>query len=53
MTPRLDFPAAEKEFRRALKLSPGDAGAKYAMSYVLWPRVGWPKRSKLAERRFC
>jgi TolB-like protein len=35
MTPRLDFRAAEKEFRRALELSPGDAGAKNAMSYTL------------------
>ena len=35
MTPRLDFRAAEKEFRRALELSPGDAGAKNAMSYAL------------------
>ena len=35
MTPRLDFRAAEKEFRRALELSPGDAGAKNALSYSL------------------
>ena len=35
MTPRLDFRAAEKEFRRALELSPGDGGAKNAMSYAL------------------
>jgi TolB-like protein len=35
MTPRLDFRAAEKEFRRASELSPGDAGAKNAMSYAL------------------
>ena len=35
MTPRLDFRAAEKEFRRALELSPGDAGAKNALSYAL------------------
>ena len=35
MTPRLDFRAAEKEFRRALELSPGDAGAKTALSYSL------------------
>ncbi|MGC1322842.1 MAG: tetratricopeptide repeat protein [Candidatus Udaeobacter sp.] len=35
MTPRLDFRAAEKEFRRALELSPGDAGAKNGMSYAL------------------
>jgi TolB-like protein len=33
MTPALDFRAAEKEFRRALELSPGDAGAKNALSY--------------------
>ena len=35
MTPMLDFRAAEKEFRRALELSPGDAGAKNGMSYAL------------------
>src|SRR5438132_138299 len=35
MTPGLDFRAAEKEFRRALELSPGDAGAKNALSYAL------------------
>jgi TolB-like protein/Tfp pilus assembly protein PilF len=35
MTPALDFRAAEKEFRRALELSPGDAGAKTALSYSL------------------
>ncbi len=35
MTPGLDFRAAEKEFRRALELSPGDAGAKNALSYSL------------------
>jgi serine/threonine-protein kinase len=35
MTPALDFRAAEKEFRRALELSPGDAGAKNALSYSL------------------
>ena len=33
MTPALDFRSAEKEFRRALELSPGDAGAKNALSY--------------------
>jgi len=35
MTPELDFRAAEKEFRRALELAPGDAGAKNALSYSL------------------
>jgi serine/threonine-protein kinase len=35
MTPALDFRAAEKEFRRALELAPGDAGAKNALSYSL------------------
>jgi TolB-like protein/Tfp pilus assembly protein PilF len=35
MTPALDFRAAEKEFRRALDLSPGDAGAKNGLSYAL------------------
>ena len=35
MTPELDFRAAEKEFRRALELAPGDAGAKNALSYAL------------------
>jgi len=35
MNPGLDFRAAEKEFRRALELSPGDAGAKNALSYAL------------------
>jgi serine/threonine-protein kinase len=35
MNPALDFRAAEKEFRRALELSPGDAGAKNALSYAL------------------
>ena len=35
MTPALDFRVAEKEFRRALELSPGDAGAKNALSYSL------------------
>jgi TolB-like protein/Tfp pilus assembly protein PilF len=35
MNPALDFRAAEKEFRRALELSPGDAGAKNALSYSL------------------
>jgi serine/threonine-protein kinase len=35
MTPALDFRAAEKEFRRALELSSGDAGAKNALSYSL------------------
>jgi serine/threonine-protein kinase len=35
MTPALDFRAAEKEFRRALELSPGDAGAKNALGYSL------------------
>ena len=35
MTPALNFRAAEKEFRRALELSPGDAGAKNALSYSL------------------
>jgi TolB-like protein len=35
MNPALDFRTAEKEFRRALELSPGDAGAKNALSYSL------------------
>jgi serine/threonine-protein kinase len=35
MNPALDFRAAEKEFLRALELSPGDAGAKNALSYSL------------------
>jgi len=35
MTPRLDFPTAEKEFRRALELAPGDAGAKTGLGYSL------------------
>jgi serine/threonine-protein kinase len=35
MTPELDFRTAEKEFRRALELSPNDAGAKNALSYSL------------------
>jgi len=35
MSPAPDFRAAEKEFRRALELSPGDAGAKNALSYSL------------------
>ena len=35
MTPALDFRDAEKEFRRALELAPGDAGAKNALSYSL------------------
>src|SRR5438094_6243873 len=35
MTPALDFKAAEREFRRALELAPGDAGAKNALSYSL------------------
>jgi TolB-like protein/Tfp pilus assembly protein PilF len=35
MNPALDFPAAEKEFRRALQLSPNDAGAKNSLSYSL------------------
>jgi len=35
MTPALDFRVAEKEFRRALELSPGDASAKNALSYSL------------------
>ena len=35
MTPALDFRAAEKEFRRALELAPGDAGAKNGLSYSL------------------
>ena len=35
MTPGLDFRAAEKEFRRALELSPGDAGAKNGLSFAL------------------
>ena len=35
MNPALDFRAAEKEFRRALELAPGDAGAKNALSYAL------------------
>src|SRR5678816_4963181 len=33
MTPALDFRTAEKEFRRALELAPGEAGAKNALSY--------------------
>jgi TolB-like protein len=35
MTPALDFRAAEREFRRALELAPGDAGAKNALVYSL------------------
>ena len=35
MTPGLDFRAAEKEFRRALELSPSDAGAKNGLSFAL------------------
>ncbi|HEY4283959.1 MAG TPA: tetratricopeptide repeat protein [Chthoniobacterales bacterium] len=35
MNPNLDFQGAEKEFRRALELAPGDAGAKSALSYAL------------------
>ena len=35
MNPALDFGTAEKEFRRALELSPGDAGAKNSLSYSL------------------
>jgi TolB-like protein/Tfp pilus assembly protein PilF len=35
MTPALDFRTAEREFRRALELSPNDAGAKNALSYSL------------------
>jgi serine/threonine-protein kinase len=35
MNPNLDFQGAEREFRRALELAPGDAGAKSALSYAL------------------
>ena len=35
MNPTLDFRGGEKEFRRALELAPGDAGAKNALSYSL------------------
>jgi len=35
MNPALDFRTAEKEFRRALELAPGDAGAKNALSFSL------------------
>jgi TolB-like protein/Flp pilus assembly protein TadD len=35
MTPALDFRAAEREFRRALELALGDAGAKNALVYSL------------------
>ena len=35
MTPGLDFPAAEKEFRRALESSPGDATAKNGLTFAL------------------
>jgi TolB-like protein/Tfp pilus assembly protein PilF len=35
MTPALDFRTAEGEFRRALELAPGDAGAKNALVYSL------------------
>ena len=35
MTPNLNFQEAEKEFRRALEGSPGDAAAKNALSYAL------------------
>jgi TolB-like protein len=35
MTPELDFRGAEREFRRALELAPGDAGAKNALVYSL------------------
>jgi TolB-like protein/Tfp pilus assembly protein PilF len=35
MNPNLNFRDAEKEFRRALESSPGDAAAKNALSYTL------------------
>ena len=35
INPDLDFAKAEKEFRRGLEISPGDAGAKNSLSYSL------------------
>jgi serine/threonine-protein kinase len=35
INPDLDFAKAEKEFRRGLEISPGDAGAKSSLSYSL------------------
>jgi TolB-like protein/Flp pilus assembly protein TadD len=35
INPDLDFGKAEKEFRRCLEISPGDAGAKSSLSYSL------------------
>ena len=35
MNPELNFPAAEKQFRRALDLAPGHATAKVALGYCL------------------
>jgi serine/threonine-protein kinase len=34
VTPDLDFAAAEAEFRKAEKLAPADAGAKFAVSFL-------------------
>jgi serine/threonine-protein kinase len=43
MNPALDFGAAEKEFRRALELSAGDAGAKNSLSYSLMAQGRLPE----------
>ena len=52
MTPGLDFPAAEKEFRRVLESSPNNAAAKISPPFHSWLKVDLPKPRKLVGRRF-
>jgi len=49
MTPALDFRAAEKEFRRALELAPGDAGAKNGLSYSLMAQGRFSEADKICR----